>query len=145
IRRREQEEFLECAEVHGHLYGTHRDAVENALSRGLDVILDIDVQGAEQVRHASVDAATVFILPPSHEVLEARLKRRNLNTPEDLVRRLRSASIEVQLYSLFDYVIVNDDLDRASRELDAIITAERRRPRRNSNRIEQIIETFGGK
>jgi guanylate kinase len=145
VRMRENDEFLECAEVHGNLYGTHRETVEKALSSGLDIILDIDVQGAEQVRRNVVDAATVFILPPSLEVLEARLRLRNLNTPADLARRMRTASIEVQLYYLFDYVIVNDDLDRASAELEAIIVAERHRPRRNSNKIERIIETFGGK
>jgi guanylate kinase len=144
-RMRENAEFLECAEVHGNLYGTHRETIERVLSSGFDIILDIDVQGAEQVRRHSVEAATIFILPPSRDVLESRLRLRNLNSPDDLVRRMRSARIEVQLYYRFDYVIVNDDLDRASAELEAIIAAERHRPRRNSNRIERIIETFGGK
>jgi guanylate kinase len=144
IARRERDEFLEWAEVHGNLYGTHRGAIEDILAVGLDVILDIDVQGAEQIRHGETEATTVFILPPSQQVLESRLRLRNMNTGDDLERRLRGAAIEVQLYSLFDYVIVNDDLDRATGELEAIIAAERQRPQRNRNRIEQIIETFEG-
>jgi guanylate kinase len=139
-----RDEFLEWAEVHGNLYGTHRGAVEEMLTNGLDVILDIDVQGAEQVRRQLSDAATVFILPPSKAVLRSRLELRNQNSANDLDRRIRAAAIEVQLYERFDYVIINDDLDRAASELEAIIAAERRRPQRNRNRIEQILGTFGG-
>jgi guanylate kinase len=140
----ERREFLECAEVHGYLYGTHEKPVEEMLARGYDVMLDIDVQGAAQVRRRVPDAVSIFILPPSREILEARLKARNLNSTADVERRLRNAGIEVQLYERFDYVIVNDDLDRALAELEAIITAERRRPDRQRNRIESIIATFGG-
>jgi guanylate kinase len=142
--RRERSEFLEWAEVHGNFYGTHRGAIEEILTSGFDAILDIDVQGAEQIRHGETEATTVFILPPSQEVLETRLRLRNMNAGDDLERRLRGAAIEVQLYSLFDYVIVNDDLDRATAQLEAIIAAERQRPQRNRNRIERIIETFEG-
>jgi guanylate kinase len=142
--RRERDEFLEWAEVHGNFYGTHRGAIEEILAGGFDAILDIDVQGAEQIRHSETEATTVFILPPSQGVLESRLRLRNMNTGDDLERRLRGAAIEVQLYSLFDYVIVNDDLDRATAQLEAIIAAERQRPQRNRNRIERIIETFEG-
>ena len=141
---RERDEFLECAEVHGHLYGTHLRSVEEMLAQGLDVILDIDVQGAEQVRRRVPEAILIFILPPSREVLEARLRARNLNEPADVARRLRNAAIEVQLYERFDYVVLNDDLDRALARLEAIIIAERCRPERNRNRIESIIATFGG-
>jgi guanylate kinase len=144
ITARDKEEFLEWAEVHGNLYGTHRGAVEEMLASGFDVILDIDVQGAEQVRREAAESKTVFILPPSREVLEGRLRSRGQNTTDDLERRLRTATVEVQLYDLFDYVIVNDDLDRAAAELEAIIAAERQRPERNRNRIESIIKTFGG-
>lgn len=140
----ERREFLECAEVHGYLYGTHEKAVEEVLVTGCDVMLDIDVQGAEQVRRRVPDAILVFILPPSREILEARLRARNLNVPADSERRMRNAGIEVQLYERFDYVIVNDDLDRALTELEAIIIAERCRPDRQGNRIESIINTFGG-
>lgn len=141
---RERGEFLECANVHGHLYGTHRYQVEEILSAGFDVMLDIDVQGAEQVHRHMAEAILVFILPPSREALEARLRTRNLNEPADIERRLRNAAIEVQLYERFHYVIVNDDLDRALAELEAIIIAERCRPERLRNRIESIIATFGG-
>ena len=77
---RERDEFLECAEVHGFLYGTHEGSVEDLLSQGLDVMLDIDVQGAEQVRRRVPEAILIFIMPPSSEVLEARLRARNLNS-----------------------------------------------------------------
>ncbi|MFY9557044.1 MAG: guanylate kinase [Blastocatellia bacterium] len=144
LAMRDREEFLESAEVHGHLYGTHQRLVEEVLSQGFDVMLDIDVQGAEQIRRRVPEAILIFILPPSREVLEARLRTRNLNHPEDIERRLRNAAIEVQLYDRFNYVVVNDELDRALAELEAIITAERCRPERQRNRIESIISTFGG-
>jgi guanylate kinase len=141
---RERHEFLECAEVHGHFYGSHEQLVEEMLAGGFDVMLDIDVQGAEQVRRRVQGAISIFILPPSREILEARLRARNLDKPEDVERRLRNAGIEVQLYERFDYVVVNDDLDRALAQLESIIIAERCRPDRQRNRIETIITTFGG-
>jgi guanylate kinase len=141
---RDRDEFLECAEVHGHLYGTHEKPVEEMLSQGFDVMLDIDVQGAEQVRRRAPEAVLVFILPPSCEVLGARLRARNLNAPADIERRLRNAAIEVQLYERFDYAVLNEDLDRALDQLEAIIVAERCRPYRQRNRIESVIDTFGG-
>ena len=141
---RERDEFLECAEVHGCFYGTHEKPVEELLAQGLDVMLDIDVQGAEQVRRRVPEAILIFIMPPSCEVLEARLRARNLNAPADIERRLRNAAIEVQLYDRFDYVVLNEDLDRALAQLEAIIIAERRRPDRQRNRIESVIATFGG-
>lgn len=140
----ERGEFLECAEVHGNLYGTHAEPIEELLSQGFDVMLDIDVQGAEQVRRRVPEAVSVFILPPSREVLEARLRARALNEDSDIDRRLRNAAIEVQLYDRFDYVVVNEDLDRALAHLEAIILGERGRPERQRNRIESIIATFGG-
>src|SRR5262245_25172900 len=140
----ERGEFLEYAEVHGHLYGTHEKPVEEIISKGFDVMLDIDVQGAEQVRRRIPEAISIFILPPSRKVLEARLRARNLNEAADIDRRLRNAGIEVQLYERFNYVVVNDDLDRALAQLEAIIVAERCRPDRQRNRIESIISTFGG-
>jgi guanylate kinase len=141
---RDRDEFLECAEVHGHLYGTHEKPVEEMLSQGFDVMLDIDVQGAEQVRRRVPAAILIFIMPPSREVLEARLRARNLNEPADVSQRLRNAAIEVQLYERFDYAVLNDDLDRALAGLESIIIAERSRPERSRNRIEAIIATFGG-
>ena len=140
----DRDEFLECAEVHGHLYGTHEKSVEDSIAQGFDVMLDIDVQGAEQIRRRVPEAILIFILPPSCDVLQARLRARNLNAPEDIERRLRNAAIEVQLYGRFDYVVLNDDLDRALAQLEAIIIAERGRPDRQRNRIESVIATFGG-
>jgi guanylate kinase len=144
LEMRERGEFLESAVVHGNYYGTHSGAIERLLADGNDVILDIDVQGAAQVRERLPDAVCVFILPPSKRVLEARLRRRNLNDAEDLARRLGNAAEEVRLYERFDYVIINDDRDRAFGALKAIITAERRRPFRQRNKIRSILDTFGG-
>lgn len=144
LAMRERDEFLECAEVHGCLYGTREKPVEELLAQGLDVMLDIDVQGAEEVRRRMPEAILIFILAPSCEVLEGRLLARNLNAPDDIQRRLRNAAIEVQLYDRFDYVVLNDELDRALALLEAIIIAERCRPDRQRNRIESVIATFGG-
>lgn len=138
----ERGEFIESARVHGHLYGTRASAIEAGLAAGHDVILDIDVQGAEQIREKMAEAITIFVLPPSKEGLVARLSRRNLNTPDDLARRLRNASSEVNRFNSFDYVIVNDELERASGALESIILAERNRPPRQRDCIESIIETF---
>lgn len=137
-------EFVEFAEVHGYMYGTHRATVEKIMAEGYDVILDIDVQGAEQVSRQMPHAITVFVLPPSRKVLEARLRKRNLNAPEDLARRLRNAAAEVRLYDRFRYVIINDHRDRAFAALKAIISAERRCPDRQRNRVQSILNTFGG-
>lgn len=144
LAMRDRGEFLEWAEVHAFLYGTHRGAVNRMLDEGNDVILDIDVQGAEQIRTQMAEAVTVFILPPSREVLESRLRLRNLNAPADLERRMRNAAEEVQLFDRFNYVIVNDDLERASNMLQEIITAERQRSDRQRRIARSIISTFGG-
>lgn len=144
MEMRERGEFIESACVHGYYYGTHRATIEQMLAEGNDVILDIDVQGAAQMRERMPESVTVFILPPSKKVNEARLRRRNLNAPEDVARRLANAAAEVQLYERFDYVIVNDDRDRSFGALKAIIMAERRRPFRQRNKIRSILDTFGG-
>ncbi|MGA9768685.1 MAG: guanylate kinase [Blastocatellia bacterium] len=141
---RERGEFIESAEVHGYLYGTHRATIEKMLVEGYDVILDIDVQGAEQISRHMPQSITVFVLPPSRKVLEARLRKRNLNAPDDLTRRLVNAIAEVKLYDRFKYVVINDDRDRAFGALKAIISAERQRPDRQKNRVQSILKTFGG-
>ncbi|MEW6213442.1 MAG: guanylate kinase [Acidobacteriota bacterium] len=141
---RDRGEFLEYAEVHGHLYGTSRSQVAETARDGTDVILDIDVQGAEQIRRRMAEAITVFILPPSREIVEERLRARNLNSPEDIERRMANASSEVQMHRHFKYVIVNDDLGRATAALEAIIIAERHRTDRQRKIAESILETFGG-
>jgi len=141
---RERGDFLESAHVHGFLYGTRRSLVEETLSEGYDAVLDIDVQGAAQIRRNMPGAVTVFIMPPSKEVLQSRLEARNLNEDRDIARRIRNAAEEVQLFDEFDYVIVNDDLGRATATLQAIIVSERHRPLKQHRAAQSIIDTFGG-
>lgn len=126
-RRRADGEFLECARVHGNWYGTLRCHSADRVARGAVVILDIDVQGAAQVRASGVDASFVFVLPPSVEVLERRLRSRATDSEEVIRGRLAVARSEIAQAHLFDHRIVNDDLPRATGELLAIIEAERRR------------------
>ncbi len=137
-------EFLECAEVHGSYYGTPSQIVEQTLQKGDDVILDLDVQGARQIRQRMPEAVFVFILPPSLEVLESRLRARNLNDPADLEHRLKNAVGEVRLFEDYKFVIINDDINRASAALEAIIIAERQRLERQRHIAQEIIATFGG-
>lgn len=144
LTMRERGEFIESALVHGYYYGTHRGAVDAMLNAGFDVILDIDVQGAQQIRKQMPKAAMVFILPPSQQALEERLTKRSLNAPDDLAHRLRNAKTEVRQYRRFKYVIVNDDLERAFAALKAIIEAERQRTDRQKQHAQSIIATFGG-
>jgi len=123
--------FLEWAEVHGNLYGTSFSEVERALSGEEDLLLDIDVQGASQVRgRLGARAVFVFILPPSLEELERRLRRRGTEDEETLRRRLARAREEIRFAPWFDYVVINDEVERAFEDLAAIIRAERCRPAR---------------
>lgn len=120
-KRIADDEFLEWAQVHGHCYGTLTADVESALDKGKDIILEIDVQGAAQVKKKLPDAVTVFILPPSVEVLEQRLRGRNTESEQSLQLRLRDARMELECRTDFDYLVVNDDLDRAAAELESVI------------------------
>src|ERR687894_569443 len=130
LHMRERGGFLESAVVHGNLYGTARSVVEQELEEGRDIILEIDVQGAASVRASMPNVVSVFILPPSFEVLRERLLRRESDAPEDVMLRLRNAAGEVAHYREFDYVIINDEAERAASQLSAIVYAERaRRPR----------------
>jgi len=113
-------EFIEHANVFGNLYGTRRPVVEAALAEGRDLILDIDWQGARQVRRALPEAVQIFILPPSRAELEARLRRRATDSDEAIARRLAESVLEMSHWDEFDYVIVNRDFDRALAELEAI-------------------------
>lgn len=128
----ERNEFIEWAEVHGNFYGTSRKRLEGLLRSGFDVLLDIDTQGARQIRNALDGGVFIFILPPSIKVLRERLQNRKSNTREDMERRLRRAAVEIKDYIMYDYVIVNDLLGDAVRRLEAVITAERL----SSNRID---------
>ncbi len=122
--------FVEWAEVHGNLYGTSGSRLKSLVRAGADVLLDIDVQGADQIRRSLDSAVSIFIMPPSLTVLRSRLENRASNTKErreDIERRLAKARDEMKHYKRYDYVIVNDDLKSALRQFEAIITAERLR------------------
>ena len=117
--------LLEWAEVHGNLYGTGLSEIERARAAGVDILLDLDVQGAAQVRRRIPDAVTVFILPPSYDVLEARLRGRGQDDEATMRRRLAAAGREIDAFAQYDYAVVNDDLDRCVEELKCIVTAAR--------------------
>ncbi len=138
-----REDFLEWNEVHGNLYGTSRRAVEEIISAGLDAILTIDIQGAAQARKLFPEAVSIFVMPPSFEALAERLENRGTDTERDRRMRLSNALREMEQYVNFDYVVINDDLDRAIDELVAIITAERCRMARRREIAERILQTFG--
>jgi guanylate kinase len=123
-------EFAEWAEVYGHLYGTARAVLEGYFASGQDAILDIDTRGASILRQSHPAGVFVFIVPPSWEVLEKRLRQRHSDAEADIRRRLARAREEVRHYAEYQYVIVNDDFTRAAEELRAIILAERRRSSR---------------
>ena len=124
IAKREQGAFAESAEVHGNLYGTLRAEVERVMSDGKHVVMDIDVQGAVQFIRAFPLSVTIFILPPSAEVLLERLRGRNTETSAQLAARLQSALQELQQVDEYEYVVINDDLERAVASVESIIDAE---------------------
>jgi guanylate kinase len=134
--------FLESAEVHGELYGTGLVRTQEMLAQGCEILLDIDVQGARQVRNGPIPCVAVMILPPDYTTLESRLRLRASESTEIRERRLAQASREVRDFDKFDYMVVNDDLERAVAELKAIVLAERRRSGRRSEQAESIIATF---
>jgi guanylate kinase len=125
----EQREFLEWAKVYDHYYGTSRRRVEDALNRGKDIILKIDVQGAAFVKKRRPDALFIFITPPSTEELLSRLTGRNTESPEALVRRQREALIELGLAKDYEHVVCNRDVDETAREILGLIAAEHERRR----------------
>jgi guanylate kinase len=136
--------FLEWADVFGNLYGTGRTETEALLSAGLDVVLVIDVQGARQVRSRASEAVGIFLLPPSFQVLEARLRGRSQDEEAAIARRLATARAEVSAVDEYDYVVINDELGRCVGELCAIVTAERARRQRRRQGLEPIVRTFQG-
>jgi guanylate kinase len=137
-------EFLEWAEVYGNYYGTHREMLETARAEGKDLVLDIDVQGARQLKCQIPEAVTVFIVAPSREVLEQRLRARGEDREEVIDRRLRAAADEIRNYQAYDYVLINRDLEESDHTLRAIVYAERVRRTRIEDRIRPILETFQG-
>jgi guanylate kinase len=139
IRR---DELLEWADIFGHLYGTSRSDTEAALSAGVDLVLVIDVQGARQVRQRMPDAVGIFVLPPSFSALALRLRGRNQDPLADIERRLATARDEITAVDEYDYVVVNDDVERCVREVGSIVAAERARRWRRRPSIEPIMRTF---
>jgi guanylate kinase len=134
--------MLEWAEVHGHLYGTSRAEYDRARAEGVDLLLDLDVQGAAQVRMKVSDAVTVFILPPSYQDLERRLRGRGQEDEATIRRRLEVAREEVSLAPEYDYAVVNDDLDRCVEALKSVIRAARCRTSRMADTVGGILHTF---
>jgi guanylate kinase len=134
--------FLEHNVVHGRRYGTSRAEVLPLLDRGEDVVLDIDVQGARDIRKAYPKAVSIFIVLPTPEELEKRLRQRGLDREEEIRRRLRAARVEIREAKRFQYVIVNDDLERATLELQSIVRATRVTHTRQKARLERIFREF---
>jgi guanylate kinase len=135
-------DFLEYADVFGNHYGTGRADTEGLLGAGQDVVLVIDVQGASQVRGCGIETVGIFVLPPSAEVLERRLRGRSKDSEEQIRTRLEVARREVPEYAGYEYVVVNDELDRAVERLRSIVLAERARARPMRRTAEEIIGTF---
>jgi len=121
VRRARVGEFLEHARVHGHFYGTPRGPVLKALDKGLDVLLEIDVQGAASIRGSGLPFVTIFVMPPSLEILEQRLRGRHSDKEEEIRRRLALARAEMDRANEFDKVVVNDDLDRMVAEVETFL------------------------
>ena len=138
----QQDEFLEHNEVHDNIYGTSKAEVLPRLAAGEDVILDIDVQGARDLRRAYSDAVAIFIAPSSPSELQKRLRLRGLDGEEVIRKRLINAAREIQEAFEYQYVIVNDDLDRATLELQSLIRARRLSPARQAERLERIRKEF---
>ncbi len=139
------DEFLEHACVFGkHRYGTPRKWLAEARARHCDLVLEIDVQGAEQVKKKIPSAFLIFILPPSRQDLESRIRARAQDSEEAIARRMDRARQEMLRVTDYDYIVINDDLERAGREVQAIGSAARSRSARNERRVRAILESFGG-
>jgi len=136
------DDFLEWAQVHDHYYGTALEQVEPRLAVGVDVILDIDVKGAERVMRERPTAHSIFVLPPSYEVLERRLRQRGLNGEDEIARRLAVSLWEIRRCHHYEYVIINEDAARASRALAAIFVEKRHRMERNEADISRLLQGF---
>jgi guanylate kinase len=140
----EHGDFLEWAEFNGQLYGTTKAFVQEQIDAGRDVILDIDVQGARQVKAKIADATAIFVLPPSFEELKRRLKARMLEPDDVIGRRLEIAKGEILFYRDYDYIIINDILENSIHLLECILRCGKATPKYQESRIEEIIASFGG-
>jgi len=123
-------QFVEWAHVYGHLYGTSYSSMESELSSGKDLLLDLDIQGSEAIKRRFPESLSVFILPPSMEVLEERIRKRDANERKDVDLRMKKAAEEIMRCAEYDFIVVNDDLAQAVREIEAIILSERARTKR---------------
>jgi guanylate kinase len=138
-------DFLEYAQVFGkNWYGTPRKSIDEALAQKKDLVLEIDVQGALQVKHKLPGAVAVFVLPPSRAELENRIRARGQDSEDEIARRLERARQEMLNYSSYDFAIINDDLERAGKEVQAIAIGSRCRVERNEERMREILKSFGG-
>jgi guanylate kinase len=135
-------EFLEYAKVFDNYYGTHIGELESAAAEGVDLILDIDVQGARQLKGKIPEAVSIFILPPSRQVLEERLRARSQDSEPVIARRLHDAAEEIRNYSQYDYVLVNREVEASVETLRSIVKASRSRRDRMERQIRPILETF---
>lgn len=143
-RRLANKEFLESAEVFGNYYGTHISVLKKAEAAGRDLILDIDVQGARQLKERIPDAVSIFILAPSREILEQRLRARSEDSEEVIERRLRGAAKEIENWQGYDYIIINEVVEVSVKTLMSIVTAGRASRTRMADRIRPILATFEG-
>ncbi len=141
-KRLADNEFLEHADVFGNYYGTHRSELAAARSHGKDLVLDIDVQGAAQLKESIPDAVTIFVLAPSRQILEHRLRYRGEDSDQVIKRRLADAAREIRNYCLYDYVLINEDIDESAKTLASIVRAERVRRTRIEDKIRPILKTF---
>ena len=131
-----EEKFLEYAEVYGNFYGTPLNKIEERLNRGEDILLEIDVQGALNVKKKCPEGVYIFLLPPSLEELKRRIEGRGTENPESLSRRLKNAVAEIKIGLEYDYVVVNDSIDAAAEQIKAILTAERLKVARNAEKFD---------
>ena len=136
-------EFIESAEIYGNLYGTSQKWINEAINSGKDILLEIDGQGARQVRKIFSDVVSIFILPPSLEVLEDRLKNRNQDSKEVIAKRMAAAKEEISHVSEYDYVIINDNIDIALRDLVSVVQSERLRASAQLARYHDLVTQLG--
>ena len=139
------EEFLECAEVHGYFYGTSKKMLQEAESRGSDLVLDIDVQGAVKAKSLLPEATSIFILPPSYEVLKDRLQRRKKDSEEQIAKRLDNAREEIRFAYQYDFIVINHELHAAFEDLNSIIRSHSCRKQNLTAEVEAIAQSFSSK
>jgi guanylate kinase len=138
-RMRDAGEFLEHARVFDNYYGTSRSQVEQLLDASQDVLLEIDWQGAQQIRRALPECRSIFVLPPSREALEQRLRGRGTDSDEVIARRLRDSLADLSHWNEFDYIVVNDDFERATQDLEAIVTGQGEYLRRDRPELRELL------